>query len=538
MATRDGRRPTATAGDAGGGRRRRRRRGVAGDGGRERGQGRDDQHESAQQRRPDGDAHDETRRDRRLAAHRQRAYQYHSVEGATRHPRLRWRAHDRPPALRAVSRPDAPAAGAADRAGRRADRGRAALVRGPDHRRHGARGVADGRRAARRTRRRRPPPSSRRRPPDRASPERDPDRDPEADHRARQPAARDAGRDPGAQHRPAGRRRHPTATRSATSRCTSTTWASRSRDLGQPGRGIATYLFAHARDGMFGPIYENAIVKHQPEKMLGMIVQVYTDDNRLYLYEVRKVLLHQLTPRRRVRGEQRAALAPDVGGPQGDARQDPAQGAAAVGRRTRARRTRTPRPSPSAATEAAPRRLDPVDPPQEERGERRAQHDERRDRPEPAALAGRQGRSTASLMPKIPATAPIPARITVTPVSRFMIDRQVVVDRGQVDLERARHELAVGVQLVGHADQVVVDVAEVDEVLGVRPAPWSRLVSWLKISRAGEIARRRRDQLALDREQALERPGRRAARSRRPGSRRSRPRARRAPGSSRRRCRR
>ncbi len=37
----------------------------------------------------------------------------------------------------------------------------------------------------------------------------------------------------------------------------------------------------------------------------------------------------------------------------------------------------------------------------------------------------------ASLMPKIPATAPIPARITVTPVSRFMmIDRLLLtVDR-------------------------------------------------------------------------------------------------------------
>ncbi len=66
-------------------------------------------------------------------------------------------------------------------------------------------------------------------------------------------------------------------------------------DLGQPGRGIATYLFAHARDGMFGPIYELAIQKHQPQKMLGMIVQVYTSDNKLYLYEVQKVLLHQLT---------------------------------------------------------------------------------------------------------------------------------------------------------------------------------------------------------------------------------------------------
>jgi hypothetical protein len=65
-------------------------------------------------------------------------------------------------------------------------------------------------------------------------------------------------------------------------------------DLGQPGRGIATYLFAHARDGMFGPIYEQAIQKHQPEKMLGMIVQVYTSDDKLYLYEIDKVLLHQL----------------------------------------------------------------------------------------------------------------------------------------------------------------------------------------------------------------------------------------------------
>ena len=67
------------------------------------------------------------------------------------------------------------------------------------------------------------------------------------------------------------------------------------QDLGRPGRGIATYLFAHARDGMFGPIYENAIARHKPEKMLGMIVQVYTSDDKLYLYEVRKVLLHQLT---------------------------------------------------------------------------------------------------------------------------------------------------------------------------------------------------------------------------------------------------
>ncbi|MEI7745713.1 MAG: hypothetical protein WCK58_18405, partial [Chloroflexota bacterium] len=64
--------------------------------------------------------------------------------------------------------------------------------------------------------------------------------------------------------------------------------------FGQPGEGRATYLYAHARDGMFGPIYELAIVAGQGRKMLGMIVQVYTSDNRLYLYEITEVLLHQL----------------------------------------------------------------------------------------------------------------------------------------------------------------------------------------------------------------------------------------------------
>jgi hypothetical protein len=44
--------------------------------------------------------------------------------------------------------------------------------------------------------------------------------------------------------------------------------------------------------------------------------------------------------------------------------------------------------------------------------------------------------------------------------------RQVVVDLGQVDVERRRGELAVVVELVGQADDVVVDVAEVDDLVG------------------------------------------------------------------------
>jgi hypothetical protein len=62
--------------------------------------------------------------------------------------------------------------------------------------------------------------------------------------------------------------------------------------FGQPGEGRATYLYGHARDGMFGPIYEIAMVKKNPKKFLGMIVQVYTSDDKLYLYEIDGYRLH------------------------------------------------------------------------------------------------------------------------------------------------------------------------------------------------------------------------------------------------------
>jgi hypothetical protein len=64
--------------------------------------------------------------------------------------------------------------------------------------------------------------------------------------------------------------------------------------LGQPGQGKATYIFAHARDGMFGPIYNLVMVQRTPNKMLGMIVQVFTSDDKLYLYEIKAVYPHQL----------------------------------------------------------------------------------------------------------------------------------------------------------------------------------------------------------------------------------------------------
>jgi hypothetical protein len=69
------------------------------------------------------------------------------------------------------------------------------------------------------------------------------------------------------------------------------------QELDQPGHGLATYLYAHARDGMFGPIYERAIQKKHggPKSMIGMVVQVYTSDDLLFEYEVTEVRLHQLT---------------------------------------------------------------------------------------------------------------------------------------------------------------------------------------------------------------------------------------------------
>ncbi len=65
--------------------------------------------------------------------------------------------------------------------------------------------------------------------------------------------------------------------------------------FGQPGENRATYIYAHARDGMFGPIYHLAIETGKYRRMLGMIVQVYTSDDKLYLYEIKEVRLHQLS---------------------------------------------------------------------------------------------------------------------------------------------------------------------------------------------------------------------------------------------------
>ena len=82
--------------------------------------------------------------------------------------------------------------------------------------------------------------------------------------------------------------------------------------------------------------------------------------------------------------------------------------------------------------------------------------------------------------------------------------RQVVVHRRQVDVERAADQLAVRVELVGQPDEVVVDVAEVEDLVGVDEGEVAvrELVEDLADRCRGAADR---DELALQVEQPLER---------------------------------
>ena len=66
------------------------------------------------------------------------------------------------------------------------------------------------------------------------------------------------------------------------------------QELSQPGLPGATYLYAHARTGMFLPLLEQSKVNNGAA-MIGMLVEVYTSDDRLFLYEITEVRRHQLT---------------------------------------------------------------------------------------------------------------------------------------------------------------------------------------------------------------------------------------------------
>jgi Sortase domain len=62
--------------------------------------------------------------------------------------------------------------------------------------------------------------------------------------------------------------------------------------LGQPGQGRATYLYAHARQGMFLPLLDQSKIQNG-KKMIGMVVEVWTSDDQRFLYEITEIRRHQ-----------------------------------------------------------------------------------------------------------------------------------------------------------------------------------------------------------------------------------------------------
>jgi sortase (surface protein transpeptidase) len=60
------------------------------------------------------------------------------------------------------------------------------------------------------------------------------------------------------------------------------------RQLSQPGNGGATYLYAHARPGMFEPL-----LRTKAADQLGLIAEVWTNDDLKFLYEIIEVRRHQ-----------------------------------------------------------------------------------------------------------------------------------------------------------------------------------------------------------------------------------------------------
>lgn len=61
--------------------------------------------------------------------------------------------------------------------------------------------------------------------------------------------------------------------------------------LGQPGQAGTTYIYAHAQRGMFLPLLR-ASWRSDGAEMVGAIVEVYTTDSQLHLYEIYRVKRH------------------------------------------------------------------------------------------------------------------------------------------------------------------------------------------------------------------------------------------------------
>jgi hypothetical protein len=61
--------------------------------------------------------------------------------------------------------------------------------------------------------------------------------------------------------------------------------------MSTPGQPGATYLYAHARTGMFLPILERSRVE-DGRSMLGAIVEIFTADDLVFRYRIARVIRH------------------------------------------------------------------------------------------------------------------------------------------------------------------------------------------------------------------------------------------------------
>jgi hypothetical protein len=68
----------------------------------------------------------------------------------------------------------------------------------------------------------------------------------------------------------------------------------RKPQMATPGAAKATYLYAHARTGMFLPLLTHSQINNGKD-MIGMYVVVYTDDNERHIYEIDQVIRHVST---------------------------------------------------------------------------------------------------------------------------------------------------------------------------------------------------------------------------------------------------
>lgn len=63
------------------------------------------------------------------------------------------------------------------------------------------------------------------------------------------------------------------------------------KPLAYPGLPQATYLYAHARTNMFLPLLTQSMIKNGAA-MIGMWVEIYTDDDQRHVYQITQVLRH------------------------------------------------------------------------------------------------------------------------------------------------------------------------------------------------------------------------------------------------------